>query len=83
MPPSVSHIGSVAEAYLARHPGERDSFSVLFAALAASEDPTNHKTFPAHVTCSVIVIDSDRRVLHIVHKASGKLLAPGGYTRSG
>ncbi|MFE2498577.1 NUDIX hydrolase [Streptomyces scopuliridis] len=82
MPPSVSHIRSVAEAYLARHPGERDSLSVLFAALAAAGDPTNRKTFPAHVTCSAIVIDGDRRVLHIVHKASGKLLAPGGHNEA-
>jgi 8-oxo-dGTP pyrophosphatase MutT (NUDIX family) len=52
---------------------------MLFAALAAPNNPTNRKTFPAHVTCSAIVIDSDRRMLHIVHKASGKLLAPGGH----
>ncbi|MEW2634274.1 NUDIX domain-containing protein [Streptomyces sp. NPDC048389] len=79
MPPSVTHIRSVTEAYLARHPDERDSLTLLFSALAASDDPTNRKTYPAHVTCSAILIDGDRRVLHIVHKASGKLLAPGGH----
>ncbi|MFF5757504.1 NUDIX hydrolase [Streptomyces longwoodensis] len=80
MPPSVDHIRSVAEAYLARHSDERDSLTLLFAALAAADDPTNRKTFPAHVTCSAIVINGARHVLHIVHKASGKLLAPGGHS---
>lgn len=79
MVPSVHHILSVTEAYLARHPDERDHLAPLFAALAAAGDPTNRKTYPAHVTCSAILIDGDRRVLHIVHKASGKLLAPGGH----
>ncbi|MER5970333.1 NUDIX domain-containing protein [Streptomyces sp. NPDC002055] len=79
MAPAVDHIRSVTEEYLARHPGERDSLTVLFAALAASDDPTSRKTYPAHVTCSAILIDGHRRVLHIVHKASGKTLAPGGH----
>ncbi|MEU6341886.1 NUDIX domain-containing protein [Streptomyces sp. NPDC046977] len=81
MSPSVSHIHSVTEAYLARHPDERASLSMLFAALATS-DPTNRRTFPTHVTCSAIVIDNDQRVLHIMHKASGKLLAPGGHNEA-
>ncbi|WP_330457439.1 NUDIX domain-containing protein [Streptomyces sp. NBC_00820] len=79
MPPSVDHVRSVTEAYLARHPGERDSLTLLFAALAGAGAPTSRKTYPAHVTCSAILIDGDRRVLHIAHKASGKLLAPGGH----
>lgn len=79
MPPSVDHIRSVTEAYLFRHPHERDALAPLFSALAASDDPTHRKTFPTHVTCSTIVIDSARRVLHIAHRASGKLLAPGGH----
>ncbi|GAA2651451.1 hypothetical protein GCM10010400_03540 [Streptomyces aculeolatus] len=79
MPPSVDHIRSVTEAYLARRPHERNTLAALFSALAASDDPTRRKTFPTHVTCSAIVIDSDRRVLHIAHRASGKLLAPGGH----
>ncbi|AEM82408.1 NUDIX hydrolase [Streptomyces violaceusniger] len=79
MPPSVDHVRSVTEAYLARHPEERHSLTLLFAALAGTDAPTSRKTYPAHVTCSAILIDGDQRVLHIVHKASGKLLAPGGH----
>lgn len=43
------------------------------------DDPSSRATQPGHVTCSAAVIDHDRRVLHIVHKATGKLLAPGGH----
>ncbi|MEV5681244.1 NUDIX domain-containing protein [Streptomyces sp. NPDC052179] len=82
MAPAVHHIRSVTEAYLARHPGERDSLAMLFVALAASDYPTSRKTYPAHVTCSAILIDGNRRMLHIVHKASGKTLAPGGHNES-
>ncbi|GIF75947.1 NUDIX hydrolase [Asanoa siamensis] len=79
MPPAVDHIRSVSNAYLDRHPHERDALSTLFNALAAPADPTNRKTYPAHVTCSAVVIDDNRRVLHVVHRATGKLLAPGGH----
>lgn len=33
---------------------------------------------PAHVTCSVVLINSERHVPHIMHKVSRKLLVPGG-----
>lgn len=79
MPPSTEHIRAVTEAYLARHPDERGSLAMLFAALAGAADPTSRKTFPAHVTCSAILINDERHVLHILHKASRKLLAPGGH----
>ncbi|GAA2342152.1 NUDIX hydrolase [Dactylosporangium salmoneum] len=78
MPPSVHHIRCVTEAYL-EHPHERGALATLLTALAALDDPTHRKTFPAHVTCSAIVIDSNRHVLHIVHRANGTLLAPGGH----
>ncbi|MEU6440415.1 NUDIX domain-containing protein [Streptomyces sp. NPDC047046] len=79
LPPSTDHIRAVTEAYLARHPDERDSLAMLFAALISTHDPTSRKTFPAHVTCSVILINGELQVLHVLHKASGKLLAPGGH----
>jgi 8-oxo-dGTP pyrophosphatase MutT (NUDIX family) len=72
----------VTTAYLSRYPSERGSLSLLFTALDTSDDPTSRKTFPTHVTYSAILIDGDRNVLHILHKASGKLLAPGGHNES-
>lgn len=79
LPPSTDHIRAVTEAYLGRHPDERGNLAMLFAALAGADDPTSRKTFPGHVTCSAILINGERHVLHILHKASGKLLAPGGH----
>ncbi|MFE5297854.1 NUDIX domain-containing protein [Streptomyces sp. NPDC056632] len=79
MPPSLSHIRTVVTAYLDRHPGERDALAGLLAALDAGAEPTNRTPLPARITCSALVIDRHRRVLHIHHKASGGLLlAPGG-----
>ncbi|MGW1815398.1 NUDIX domain-containing protein [Streptomyces sp. NPDC002125] len=83
MPPSSSHIRTVVTAYLDRHPGERDALAGLLAALDAAAEPTSRTTLPAHITCSAVVIDRHRRVLHIRHKASGGLLlAPGGHVEA-
>ncbi|MFJ2174905.1 NUDIX hydrolase [Streptomyces sp. NPDC087851] len=79
LPPSTEHIRAVTEAYLARHPDERGNLTMLFAALDGTDDPTSRKTFPAHVTCSAILFNGKREVLHVLHKATRKLLAPGGH----
>ncbi|WP_406435990.1 NUDIX domain-containing protein [Streptomyces sp. NBC_00631] len=83
MPPSPDHIRATAEAYLRRHPDEQQLLAPLFTGLASAQDPANRKTFPAHVTCSAIVLDAADRVLHIHHNATGKYLAPGGHTEPG
>jgi 8-oxo-dGTP pyrophosphatase MutT (NUDIX family) len=83
MPPSPDHIRATAEAYLSHHPGEQQLLDALFTALADTQDPTHRKTFPAHVTCSAIVLDATDRVLHIHHNATGKYLAPGGHVEEG
>ncbi|MFJ3212772.1 NUDIX hydrolase [Streptomyces flaveolus] len=79
MPLTRSHIRKTAEAYLARHPHERESLAGLLALLDGTDDPADRATLPGHVTCSAAVIDQERRVLHIGHKATGLLLTPGGH----
>ncbi|MFE0132370.1 NUDIX hydrolase [Streptomyces sp. NPDC059037] len=79
MPPSPDHVRRTAEAYLDRHPRERDGLAPLFATLAGAGDPTHRNTFPAHVTCSAIVVNENNKVLHIQHNQTGKALAPGGH----
>ncbi|MGI5262394.1 NUDIX hydrolase [Streptomyces angustmyceticus] len=84
MPPSHSHIRKTVEAYLACHPGERDAVAGLLAALDRPEDAASRMTLPGHVTCSAVVIDRDRRVLHIRHRAAdGLMLVPGGHVEPG
>lgn len=72
-----SHIRATAESYLARHPHERASLAGLLAVLDGPDDPSSRTTLPGHVTCSAVVIDRNRHVLHIDHKVSGLLLTPG------
>ena len=79
MPPARSGILNLTEKYLERHPAEREQLNPLLAALEADAEPTSRAALPGHVTCSAVVIDRALRVLHIVHKASGKLLPPGGH----
>ncbi|MFF5846424.1 NUDIX domain-containing protein [Streptomyces massasporeus] len=80
MSPSSSAIRKTVEAYLDRHPGERDALVGLLAGLDRPVDVTARTTLPGHVTCSAVVIDRQGRVLHIRHRATGGLmLTPGGH----
>ncbi|CAL9413074.1 hypothetical protein SUDANB145_01697 [Streptomyces sp. enrichment culture] len=81
MPLSHHHIRTTVETYLARHPHEREQLSGLLDALdRPGEDIASRSTFTGHVTCGAIVVDQFGRVLHVLHLASGKVLAPGGHT---
>ncbi|MFJ8547175.1 NUDIX hydrolase [Streptomyces sp. NPDC093586] len=79
MPPSSTAIRRTVEAYLGRHPGERDALAELLAALDRSVDVTARTTLPGHVTCSAVIVDRQGRVLHIRHRATGLMLTPGGH----
>ncbi|MEU5092084.1 NUDIX domain-containing protein [Streptomyces sp. NPDC021356] len=80
MPPISTAIRRTVEAYLGRHPGERDALAELLAALDRPGDATARTTLPGHITCSAVIIDRQGRVLHIRHRATGGLmLAPGGH----
>ncbi|MFJ8676955.1 NUDIX domain-containing protein [Streptomyces sp. NPDC093589] len=83
MPPSPSLIRSTIEAYLQRHPDERSGLDALLTALDRPADPTSRTALPGHVTCGAVLIDDIGRVLHIHHRASGKVLVPGGHTEPG
>ncbi|MFD8258653.1 NUDIX domain-containing protein [Streptomyces griseoluteus] len=80
MSPSSTAIRRTVEAYLGRHPGERDALAELLAALDRPVDAAARTTLPGHITCSAVVIDRQCRVLHLRHRATGGLmLAPGGH----
>jgi D-alanyl-D-alanine dipeptidase/8-oxo-dGTP pyrophosphatase MutT (NUDIX family)/predicted kinase len=80
MPLSHDHIRTTVETYLARHPHERAQLGGLLAALDRPTAIAGRSTFTGHVTCGAIVVDPLGRVLHVLHLASGKFLAPGGHT---
>ncbi|MFE6974335.1 NUDIX domain-containing protein [Streptomyces sp. NPDC057682] len=79
MPPFRSDVRATVEAYLSRYAEERPVLEGLLAVLDESEEPFSRATLPGHATCSAVVIDRDRRVLHIAHRATGLLLCPGGH----
>jgi len=83
MPPARSDISALVQMYLTRHPAERGAVEPLLTLLEEEQDPTSRATMPAHITCSAVVIDRDRRVLHILHRASGLVLVPGGHPEPG
>src|SRR5690606_24221002 len=83
VPPSRSHIRATIETYFARHAEEREALDGLLAVPDGVGEPSSRATLPAHVTCSAVVIDRDCRVLHIRHRATGLLLAPGGHVEAG
>jgi 8-oxo-dGTP pyrophosphatase MutT (NUDIX family) len=73
-------IGKTVTAYLERHPGEAGRLAPITTALAEpTSDLTSRKTLPGHVTCSAIVVNPDRRVLHIRHNVLNRWLGPGGH----
>src|SRR5881409_3967413 len=78
MPLPHDDIRTTVETYLARHPHERPQLGGLLKALERPTDIASRSTLTGHVTCGAIVVDSLRRVLHVLHRASGKVLAPGG-----
>lgn len=79
MPLSHDHIRTTVETYLARHPHERPQLGGLLEALKRPTNIASRCTFSGHVTCGAIVVDQLGRVLHVLHLANGKVLAPGGH----
>ncbi|MFD5269505.1 NUDIX domain-containing protein [Streptomyces sp. NPDC058335] len=80
MPLSHDRIRTTVDAYLARHPHEREQLGALLDVLDRTRDDiASRSTFTGHVTCGAIVVDPLGRVLHALHLASGKVLAPGGH----
>ncbi|WP_327290469.1 NUDIX domain-containing protein [Streptomyces sp. NBC_01198] len=79
MPLSHDHIRTAVATYLARQPQEREQLGILLDALDRPTDIASRSTFTGHVTCGAIVVDPLGRVLHVLHLASGKVLAPGGH----
>lgn len=69
VPPSTQHIRTGADAYLSRYPHEYDGLTPLFTVLLGDDDPTSRETFPAHVTCSIILLDID---VHAIDETPSK-----------
>lgn len=82
MPVSRSQISEAARQYAARFPDETTRLDRLFSALSTDSALTSRKEFSGHVTCGVVIVDPDWRVLHIRHNALERWLLPGGHLES-
>nr|WP_245967504.1 NUDIX domain-containing protein [Streptomyces fragilis] len=80
--PDSVHLRKAVEAYLGRHPDEREALSKLLAALGRPDDGPSGTPLLGHVTCSAAVVDHDLRVLHIAHRGTGALLVPAGHVEA-
>ncbi|GAB1640213.1 NUDIX hydrolase [Krasilnikovia sp. MM14-A1259] len=76
---SQGQISDTVGQYLTRFPDERNRLERLTDALAGDSAITSRKEFNGHVTCGVVILDADWRVLHIRHNALGRWLLPGGH----
>nr|WP_251076726.1 NUDIX domain-containing protein [Streptomyces benahoarensis] len=76
MTPARSTIRALVHAYLAHRPAERPALKGLLAALDAQ---ASEATPPGRLTCSAVVIDRARRVLHLRRRSDGgRVSLPGG-----
>jgi 8-oxo-dGTP pyrophosphatase MutT (NUDIX family) len=79
MPVNRTEIRDTVRRYVQRFPEERDRLDRLMTAVSDGSAVTSRKEFAGHVTCGVVIVDSDWRVLHIRHNALGRWLLPGGH----
>ncbi|MFJ6782740.1 NUDIX domain-containing protein [Streptomyces yangpuensis] len=93
MPPTRSHLRGAVAAHLERRPAGREALEDLLTALDAETDPAGPTdpidpidppdpagptALAGRITCSAVVVDRHRRVLHVRHRPGGSLLLPGG-----
>jgi 8-oxo-dGTP pyrophosphatase MutT (NUDIX family) len=79
---SIAHaeITTTVSRYLDSYPDEAASLQPLLHSMETSADITSRKEFTGgHVTCGAVVIDQDRQLLLIRHKALDTWLLPGGH----
>ncbi|MFJ9869042.1 NUDIX hydrolase [Streptomyces sp. NPDC101165] len=80
MPITAQHVRETLDTYLANHPDEKDSLSILSEVLdAAGDSIASRKEFRGHVTAGAVLLRPDGRVLTIEHRALRKWLLPGGH----
>ncbi|MBT2397227.1 NUDIX hydrolase [Streptomyces sp. ISL-100] len=80
MPITAQHVRETLDAYLANHPDEKTSLSVLSEVLdEAGDSIASRKEFRGHVTAGAALLRPDGRVLTIEHRALRKWLLPGGH----
>lgn len=75
-----SQVLEIVDAYLDRHPEERERLREFTDYLAVNDELFSRKNFNGHITTSAVVFDpAHSRILLIVHKTLERFLQPGGH----
>ncbi|OAA26989.1 NTP pyrophosphohydrolase [Frankia sp. EI5c] len=84
MPVTNDDIAKTISAHLDAHPEDAKSLAPLLEAARGDAAPlASRTTTPGHVTCGVVAVTSDRRVLQIRHRSLSRWLLPGGHIEPG
>jgi len=82
--PLLKALSENLDAYLARHPVERDGLQPLLSGLTAPDDLWDRTNMDGHLTATALVLaNQDRHVFMIHHKVLNRWLAPGGHVDPG
>lgn len=81
MPIKAMHVLDTLDAYLTRHPEDKDALAIIREMLdVVGNRITSRNEFRGHVTAGAVLLRPDGRVLTLHHKAlGGKWLCPGGH----
>ncbi|WP_432155514.1 NUDIX hydrolase [Streptomyces sp. bgisy153] len=83
MPITAQHVRATVDAYLAEHPDEKGTLSILCEVVEQAGDTVaSRKEFRGHVTAGAALVRPDGRVLTIEHRALRKWLLPGGHVEA-
>jgi 8-oxo-dGTP pyrophosphatase MutT (NUDIX family) len=76
---TARHIRATLTDYLDEHPDQKSLLAPALGLLDAGADLTTRGEFRGHATAGAILVNQDRRILHIRHLALNRWLLPGGH----
>ncbi|WP_025274200.1 NUDIX hydrolase [Haloglycomyces albus] len=73
------HIAETTYRYLESYPDDKEELQPFLDIVDGTESVATRSRLAGHATASGFVLDDAGRVLHIEHRALGRLLQPGGH----
>src|SRR6476620_8392677 len=80
----IDDVKKILNSYSTAHPGQPIEEIRNFVGTCENDQQLyDRKNFNGHITTSALVIDSDNRMLFIIHAVFNRLLPLGGHVESG
>ena len=84
MPPTINNIRQILDKYSATYPGESiEPVRQFVNNTSVSDQLYDRKNFNGHITASALIVDSEHRLLVILHAVFNRYLQPGGHVEKG